>query len=312
MQGEVRALARTAAPKPRNKALMREHLLGYLLMLPLAIVLAILIFYPMVLVVRNSLQDRHFGSPTAPFAGFANYAELLGSGRFWTAAGHSVIWTIVSVCLQVIVGFMLALLLNQRLYGKAFFRGLFLLPWVIPGVVVALIWKWMLNDLYGVVNNYLGKVDSAWYGLSWFSDQTLAMPTVIGINVWRGAPFVMVILLAGLQTVPRELKEAASIDGANRVQQFWHVTIPHMQKILLIVALVFMLFNFNNFDLIYLMTQGGPSDRTMTLPVLTYELGFRGMDIGTSSAVAVLMLVALAAVSLVYLKWFVAKYAAER
>ncbi len=312
MQSDTRALVQPSALKPRNKALMREHMLGYLLMLPLAIILTILIFYPLVLVVRNSLLDKHFGSPAAPFIGFANYSALLGSGRFWLVAGHSVIWTIVSVCFQVIVGFSLALLLNQHLYGKAFFRGLFLLPWVIPGVVVALIWKWMLNDLYGIVNNYLGKVDSAWYGLAWFSDQKLAMPTVIGVNVWRGAPFVMVILLAGLQTVPRELKEAASIDGANRVQQFWHVTIPHMQKILAIVALVFMLFNFNNFDLIYLMTQGGPSDRTMTLPVFTYELGFRGMDIGASTAVAVIMLVALAAVSLVYLRWFAAKYATER
>jgi multiple sugar transport system permease protein len=280
-------------------------------MLPLAVVLAVLIFYPLILVVSNSLQDKHLGLADAPFIGLTNYTTLLGSDRFWTAASHSLMWTVVSVILQVILGFMLALLLNQHLYGKAFFRGLFLLPWVIPGVVVALIWKWMLNDLYGVVNYYLGKIDPAWSGLAWFSDQRLAMPTVIAVNIWRGAPFVMVILLAGLQTVPRELKEAASMDGANRVQQFWHITIPHMQKLLLIVALVFLLFNFNNFDLIYLMTQGGPSDRTMTLPVLTYELGFRGMDVGASSAVAVIMLVVLAVVSLAYLKWFSAKYAAE-
>lgn len=298
----ARPAALPSTGKSRNTALLREHLLGYALMLPLAIILSVLIFFPLVLVARNSLLDRHFGSTVAPYIGLSNYRDLLGSDRFWTAAAHTVTWTIASVVLQVIVGFLLALLLNQRLYGKAFFRGLFLLPWVIPGVVVALIWKWMLNDLYGIINDKLGQINSAWYGLAWFSDEKLALPTVIGINVWRGAPFVMVILLAGLQTVPRELKEAASIDGANKVQQFWHVTVPHMQKILIIVTLVFTLFNFNNFDLIYLMTQGGPADRTMTLPVLTYEMGFRGMDVGMSSAVAIVMLLALAVLSTLYLR----------
>lgn len=303
----ARPAALPASRKSRNTALLREHLLGYALMLPLVIILSGLIFFPLVLVARNSLQDKQLGSTIAPYVGLGNYRDLLSSDRFWTATGHTFMWTVVSVVLQMVVGFLLALLLNQRLYGRALFRGLFLLPWVIPGVVVALVWKWMLNDLYGIVNDKLGQINADWYGLAWFSDEKLAMPTVIGINVWRGAPFVMVILLAGLQTVSRELKEAASIDGANRVQQFWHVTVPHMQKILIIVTLVFTLFNFNNFDLIYLMTQGGPADRTMTLPVLTYELGFRGMDVGMSSTVAIVMLLTLAVLTTLYLRWFVAR-----
>lgn len=127
------------------------------------------------------------------------------------------------------------------------------------------------------------------------------MNSLIAINVWRGSPFTMVILLAGLQTVPRDQLEAARIDGASNVQQFFHVTLPHLRKILLIVMLVFALFNFNNFDLIYLTTQGGPLDRTMTLPVKTYEVAFKGMEVGASSALAMMMLFLLVILSIVYL-----------
>ena len=155
----------------------------------------------------------------------------------WAIVFRSLIWTLFSVVLQVNVGLVMALFLNQVFLGRAFFRGLFLLPWVIPVVVVAVIWKWILNDLYGVASDVLTYVFPPWAHLAWFSDPMLALPTLIAINVWRGSPFTMVILLAGLQTVPRDQLEAARIDGANNIQQFRHVTIPHLRKILLIVML---------------------------------------------------------------------------
>jgi multiple sugar transport system permease protein len=280
-----------------------EDVLGYILILPMLSVLALLIFLPLLSVVWDSLHNKTFLSNAYPFIGLDNYRALLTSAAFWAIVARSLIWTVFSVVFQVIAGLVMALFLNEAIIGRAFFRGLFLLPWVIPVVVVSVIWKWILNDLYGVAGYLVAYVYPPWAHLAWFSDPTLALPALIAINVWRGAPFTMVILLAGLQTVPRDQLEAARIDGANRIQQFVHVTVPHLRRILLIVALVFALFNFNNFDLIYLTTQGGPLDRTMTLPVKTYEVAFKGLQVGQASALAVIMLVLLAMLSTIYLNY---------
>lgn len=281
----------------------REDLLGYLLILPMLSVLALLIFVPLLFVIWDSLHDKTFLSNSYRFIGLANYQTLFTSAEFWVIVVRSLIWTLSSVVLQMAAGLVMALFLNQAILGRAFFRGLFLLPWVIPVVVVSVIWKWILNDLYGVAGYILAFVYPPWGHLAWFSDPALSFSTLIAINVWRGAPFAMVILLAGLQTVPQDQLEAARIDGAGYIQQFLHVTVPHLRRILLIVALVFALFNFNNFDLIYLTTQGGPLDRTMTLPVKTYEVAFKGLQVGESSALAVIMLTLLALISIVYLNY---------
>jgi multiple sugar transport system permease protein len=279
---------------------LKENTLGYLLITPTLSVLALLIFIPLLSVAWDSLHNKTFLSTSYSFIGLDNYRALFASPGTWAIVMRSLLWTAFSVVLQVIVGLVMALFLNRVFIGRAFFRGLFLLPWVIPVVVVAVIWKWILNDLYGVAGDVLMHLVPPWAHLAWFSDPMLALPTLIAINVWRGSPFTMVILLAGLQTVPHDQLEAARIDGAHNVQQFIHVTLPHLRKILLIVLLVFALFNFNNFDLIYLTTQGGPLDRTMTLPVKTYEVAFKGMEIGASSALAMMMLCLLVILSFVY------------
>jgi multiple sugar transport system permease protein len=281
----------------------KEDLLGYFLILPMLSVLALLIFVPLLSVIWDSLHDRTFLSNSYRFIGLDNYQTFFRSAEFWVIVVRSLIWTVSSVVLQIAAGLVMALFLNQAILGRAFFRGLFLLPWVIPVVVVSVIWKWILNDLYGVAGYILSFVYPPWGHLAWFSDSTLSFPALIAINVWRGAPFTMVILLAGLQTVPQDQLEAARIDGAGPIQQFLHVTLPHLRRILLIVALVFALFNFNNFDLIYLTTQGGPLDRTMTLPVKTYEVAFKGLQVGESSALAVIMLTLLALISIGYLNY---------
>ena len=296
----------------RTSSASRENLLGYLLLLPTISVLAILIFLPLLTVFWDSLHNKTFLSGSYRFIGLENYRALFASHSFWAIVVRSVVWTAFSVALQVAVGFVMALFLNQSFPWRPIFRGLFLLPWVIPVVVVTVIWKWLLNDLYGLASYLLEYVYPPWAHLAWFSDAKLALPTLIAINVWRGAPFAMVMLLAGLQTVPRELLEAARIDGANAFQQFLHVILPHLRKILLILLLVFSLFNFNNFDLIFLTTQGGPLDRTMTLPVKTYEVAFKGLQVGASSALAVTMLVLLSVLSAIYLNFARIKTHADR
>jgi multiple sugar transport system permease protein len=291
----------SVAARRRSRRLGRsERYLGIALILPVILVMVLLVFAPVVGVVWDSLTDRTFLSNVSHFVGLSNYTALLSSGTFWQTAEHSIGWTAASVALQLIIGMGLALLLNQRMPGRALLRGLYLLPWVTPVVVIVLIWKWMLNGLYGVVNAVLGHINPAWHSISWFATPSLALPTVVAINVWRGAPFVMVILLAGLQTVPKDLFEAVALDGAGWWGSFWHVTLPHLKTILVTTILIFTLFNFNNFDLIYLATQGGPAGDTMTLPVQTYQVGFGGEMIGQASAWAVLMLITVLLIALVY------------
>lgn len=307
--GSVRSTAgggsTTGRPVGANKkrtapGARRESLYGMLLILPTVLVIAVLIIAPLVYVFWDSLHDRSFIGTSDDFVGLGNYIQILTSSTWWQIFGNSAIWTVASVVLQIAIGLGLAILLNQRIPARGLLRGLYLLPWVTPVVVVVLIWKWMLNDLYGIINSLLGLINPALHQTAWFSQSSLALMTVIGINVWRGVPFTMIIFLAGLQTVPQELKEAVSIDGGGVFRSFWNVTVPHLRSILMVVILVFTLFNFNNFDLIYLATQGGPVNLTMTLPVQTYQVGFGQQQIGQASAWAVLMLVTVLILGLIY------------
>lgn len=298
---------RLRAPRPAPRSGQRspaasDRAFGYALIAPALVIVVAVILVPLGFVVFDSLTDRTFIRQSFHFVGLKNYVALLGSPGFWQVFGRSMVWTLTSVVLQIVIGFAFALLLNQKFRGRGVVRGLFLLPWVTPVVVIALVWKWMLNDLYGVVNVVLGSFNPAWQDISWFSGEGLALVSVIAINVWRGVPFTMIIFLSGLQTVPTELLEAASIDGASPRQRFWYITIPHLRAILFVVALVFTLFNFNNFDLIWLLTQGGPIDRTMTLPVKIYQTAFKGQDVGEASAWAILTLATILILSFTYMK----------
>lgn len=294
------ARPRKSSRRRNSPAKHKETLYSLLLLAPAAAVIVLLMGVPLVSVLLDSFTDRSFISPVTEFVGLDNYVKLLTDASFWTIFGQTLVWTGFSVILQIAIGLAFAMLLNQRFRGRGFARGLFLLPWVTPVVVVALIWKWMLNDLYGVINNLLGTINPDWGDLAWFSDQSLALWTVIGVNIWRGVPFTMIIFLAGLQSVPRELVEAASVDGAGRLRTFANVTLPHLRGILLTVALIFTMFNFNNFDLIYLTTQGGPGELTTTLPVQTYLVAFKGLQLGDAAAWAILTLITIAILAVLY------------
>lgn len=311
MSSTTRARATAAPPsagdpprRRRSKTHAREQLAGLLFLLPAVLVLVILMGLPLASVIADSFTSRTFISPVVEFVGLDNYVELLTDEDFWATCARTLVWTFASVALQIVIGLAFALLLNQRFRGRGALRGLFLLPWVTPVVVVALIWKWMLNDLYGVINGLLATINPVWGDAAWFSDAALALPTVIGINVWRGVPFTMIIFLAGLQSVPKELIEAVAVDGAGHIRTFVTVTLPHLRGIILTVALIFTMFNFNNFDLIYLATRGGPVDRTMTLPVKTYEVAFKGLQVGEAGAWAVLTLITIAILAFIYF-WYV-------
>jgi multiple sugar transport system permease protein len=205
-----------------------------------------------------------------------------------------------SLVLQTIIGVCLALLLNRQFKGRSFVRGALMFPYLVPTVVAILLFRWMLNDLYGIVNVWLMKLGVISAPLAWFGDPSLAMGSLIGINTWMFYPFVMLCVLARLQSIPTELYEAARIDGASAIAQFWYVTLPQIWGTLALVLLVRTLWMFNKFDTVWLTTQGGPFGTTQTLPVLAYIRAFNLYEIGRGSAIGILLCLSLLVVFAIY------------
>ncbi|WP_231933443.1 carbohydrate ABC transporter permease [Micromonospora coxensis] len=248
----------------------------------------------------TSLSNESLVYPGRTFAGWANYAAVLDSGfvdTIWT----TLVFTTGATLVPFVVGLALALLLDMRVPGRNTLRGLMLLPWVIPGVVVSFLWSWIFNSNYGLLNELLGAL-----GLpsdhSWTGDVSTAMLTVIIAKTWTTFPWVMVTLLAALKSVPVEMLEAAQIDGATRWQRIWRVKLPQVRGVMLVVAMLEIIYNFQHFDIIYVLTGGGPGKATSTLAIRIYDEAFRGFDLGRAAALGFCGLVLLAALFTVY-RW---------
>ena len=209
-----------------------------------------------------------------------------------------------SLALQVLLGLGLALLLNKPFAGRNIFRGALLFPYIIPSIVSIVAIRWMLNDLYGIVNYWLQALGLISQPVPWLGNPDLAMASLIAINAWMFYPFVMLCVLARLQSIPEELYEAARIDGAGAFAQFWYVTLPQLRGTLAVVILVRTLWMFNKFDTVWLTTQGGPFGTTQTLPVLAYIEAFNLYELGRGAAVGILMSVALLIVFVIYQRMF--------
>jgi multiple sugar transport system permease protein len=290
----------------RTRVLMsrsrREALVGAMFVAPSLVLLGAFSIYPLCSSLWLSLQKRHLFSPVGVFVGLDNFVALLQDPEFWAALGNGLIFSISTVVLQLIVGIATALLLNEAFRGRSLVRGIVLFPFVVPTVVAVLVWKWMLNDLYGVVNLALirtGIVDDA---VLWIASPSLAMLTVIGINVWMFFPFITIHVLARLQLVPGTLYEAACVDGAGPLQRFWFITLPELRSTILIVVLIRGIWMFNKFDAVWLITEGGPLGRTQTLPLLAYLKAFGQYELGNGAAVATVIFVILASVGTLYMR----------
>lgn len=280
----------------------REMWMGYLLVLPVLLVIVALVFYPMLSSIRMSFFSKQIGVSTMKFVGFDNYKSILNSSLFGKSFQNSVIWTVASLLFQFVIGMICALVLNSSFRGRSFWRGLFIVPWVVPPVVVAIIYRWLLNGLFGYANQALQMLSLINEPLGWFSDSNLVMPVLIYINVWRGVPFMMITLLAGMQTIPLELYEAAKVDGAGPVKRFMSITLPYMRHVISIGLLIYTLWNFNNFDMIYLLTRGGPGTLSFTLPVMIYSAAFEEFQYGKAAAISTVMFLILVVVAIVYLR----------
>jgi multiple sugar transport system permease protein len=276
--------------------------IGILFLLPAVTLIFGVVFYPLVYSIWLSFQRKDLFSATATFIGFDNYISLAHRPEFWQAMKNGVVFAGSTVFFQLLIGLLLALLLNLEFKGRGLARGLAFLPYVVPTVVVVMQWKWLLNDLYGIINyalEWIGVIDSP---VVWLGHPNLAMFTVIVINIWEWYPFVLVALLARLATIPRALYEAAMVDGASAWDKLIYITLPQLKTIILILALLRGIWMFNKFDVIYLLTQGDPLGSTTHLPILAYEEAFASYDMGKSAAIAVTMLIILTIAAVVHIR----------
>jgi multiple sugar transport system permease protein len=278
----------------------RTSLLGYLLVAPIVICLLILVVYPFFFAIWISFTNRQIGTE-GQFIGLANYVYLAGLSSFQATIVNTIVLVGSEQTLKLVVGMGIALLLNQAIHGKRFWRGLILLPWAMPAFVAFITWKLLYAPTGGAFNLILQGLGLVNNQVDFLSTRQLAMPSVIVATFWRGFPFWVISFLAALQTVPQELYEAAAMDGANAPQRFRHITLPSIRHVVLIVFLLSTIWTTNSFENVWLLTQGGPSDATMTFPVLAY-FGLQSLRIGEAAAVSVAMLPVFAMLAFIVAK----------
>ncbi len=288
----------------KRRGELSDGVYAILFLAPALLILAVVVFYPLLQVLYTSLYDTHLMLPAQQkFVGLKNFSQLFTADPvFMTSVVNTLIFTAVSVAGGFVLGFGMALLLNEHLPFRHILRGLALIPWVVPGVIVALLTLYMFNGEVGIVNytlKTLGLIDKF---IPWFGSTEHALLAIIIANIWNQTPFYMLMLLAGLQLRPDDLMEAAKIDGAGTWARFRYVTLPHLKGIIMIVTALMVIWNFNNFDLIWTTTQGGPVNATMVLSVYTYRQAFLSFRLGYASAIAVLWLVGLMGCLYFYIK----------
>ncbi|OLB06448.1 MAG: hypothetical protein AUH14_05845 [Candidatus Rokubacteria bacterium 13_2_20CM_69_15_1] len=261
--------------------------------MPLGVLVLGLVAYPLGNAVWISLTDKYVGY--APrFVGLANYAALTRDPIFHKVVWNSAVFTLGSVGVKVVLGMLMALALQQALVARSLVRALLLVPWVIPTVITALTWHWMFNALWGVVNVTLQRVGLQREPIAWLGQPATAMAAVITANIWRGFPFFGVSLLAGMQAIPRDLYEAAAVDGASPGQRFWHITLPGLRLVLIVTTLISLIFTLNDFNIVYVLTRGGPGTATHVLATYTYEVGFQALRWGKAVAVSMYLMPVIA------------------
>lgn len=280
----------------------RERRFGIKLLLPSLTFVGILIVLPILYNIYLSFNFVSSYDPTHPkFVGLENYIALLQNSVFWNDLFNGIVYTFGSVILQLALGLAIALFLNQNFFGRNLLRGIVLLPYLIPTVCAVFMARWMLDPVTGIVNAVIAPL-----GLSpnWLGTPLTAMISAIAVNTWRFFPFVEIALLARLQTISPSLYEAAELDGANAFQKFYHITLPELSSVMFVVALLRTIWSFNDFQLIYILTGGGPMNATETLPLLAYREAFDNNNIGMGCTVAMFMTFILILTFGIYYKIF--------
>ena len=274
----------------------RDQATGYLLLTPAVVMAAGITLVPVAATLWMSLHRRQPIFDISDFVGLGHYAFLVQDPRFWNALANTAYFVVVSVGLELMLGLGFAVLLDRQFRGRAAARALVLIPWAVPTVAAARFWEWMFNPEVGVVNYVLGL------RINWLGDPVWALHAAIVADVWKTTPFVVLLLLAGLQVIPGDLYRAARVDGASAWQAFRYVTVPLLMPVILIVLLFRTMDAARLFDLVFVLTGGGPANQTETLVVYAYKLMYRTLQFGYGSAVAVATFGLIFLISLVYLK----------
>ncbi len=275
---------------------MNQGRAGWLLVLPALLLLCALTVYPVAYGIWISFFNKHSFFPEQSFIGFANYLAVFADEEFWQALRLGLVYSASTIALQLVLGVGAALLLNEAFAGRALVRAVAIFPYVIPTVVAVIVWKWLLNSQFGLVNHLLGSPIS-WMGRDWI------MVSLIVVSVWQFFPFVLLAVLARLQTIPQDLYDAAKVDGAGALRRFIDVTLPQLAGVLFVVVLLRSIWMFTKFDTPWLMIQGGGAETYIrTLPIYTYLRTFGYYEAGRGSAMAVLMFLMLVAAAALYFR----------
>jgi multiple sugar transport system permease protein len=297
-----------AQPELRKKGKLHykvlRRLVPYLYVSPATLLLVLLMLFPMIMVFRYSLIDGAIMKKNAAFAGLQNYLSIFEDPVFWQSVVQTLYFTVMSVVFHFIIGLAFALLLNTNRvdpFIRSILRVLYILPWLFTAVIIAIIWR-LLLDPNGVVNSILMALHIVNFKVEWFSSTSTAIHALTFANIWAGYPLYMVSLLAGLQGIPKELYEAAGIDGANSFEKFWHITIPQLTPIIISIALLDFIWTMQVFPLVWMTTGGGPIYSTEVLSTFTYKLAFSRYEFSLASASAIIILIMSMSVTYFYIK----------
>ena len=270
---------------------------------PALLLLGGFILYPAVNAFYLSFTSTNLLNVSAQrFIGLDNFTEMFAQSDFYQSLRNSLVWTFGNVALQLILGMVGALVLNAKFKGRGVIRGIVLLPWATPSVLVALMWLWILDPNLGIVNDILQAVGLQDEPMAWLANERTALPTLMAIDIWQGIPFFAVMILAALQGVSADLLEAATIDGAGAWQSYWRVVLPLIMPTVLITVMLRLIWTANYFDLILVLTNGGPANSTLTLPLNAYITAYKGSDLGGGAALGVVQALLGAVLIVVYMR----------
>jgi ABC-type sugar transport system permease subunit len=270
------------------------------LLVPALASIAAVSVYPVLLGLWISFRDTTLASPTDAFIGLDNYLQLFSDSQFWNAWTHTIQFTAASTLLETLFGLMMALVLSERYLGRGIVRAAMLVPWAIPTVVTSKMFGWLFDGQNGIVNYLLRSAGLIQHNVDWYGSPDTALATIVIADVWKTTPFMALLLLAGLQTIPDSLAEASIIDGASAWQHFWHVRLPLLTPTLLIASMFRALDAFRIFDLVYVLTGGGPADSTEVLSTLTYKQLFSALQLGYGSALSTIMFITEILIAVVF------------
>ncbi|MCI8884760.1 MAG: sugar ABC transporter permease [Dorea sp.] len=278
---------KTSSKMTRDQRKMRT---AFVMLLPALIFLALLIAFPLGKVVHDAFSHVHLiNKSMSGFAGIENFETFIEDEHFAQAVRNTFLWTIFSVAGEYLMGMVTAVLLNQKFKGRAIFRTCIFIPWLVPIIVAGMTWDWMLNPEFGIVNYLLKNMGLINESINFLGDSKYALATVIFVNIWRSFPYYTISFLSAMQSIPGDLAEAASIDGAGMFRRFFSVTLPQLRSVSLVILFIHVIWTAVNFDFIWVMTEGGPNYATETLPVMIYRYSMRKFDVGAASALSTMM-----------------------